>query len=83
MSISFFGVTQGAQKLPIEREHAQTSSNLVYYNYLIYLRQMRSPSFTVDRSYLTENHGVGGSIPPLGTIPSPRNPTINHYKSIS
>jgi hypothetical protein len=31
----------------------------------------------------TENHGVGGSIPPLGTIPSPRNPTINHYKSIS
>jgi hypothetical protein len=24
---------------------------------------MRSPSFTADRGYLTENHGVGGSIP--------------------
>ena len=23
--------------------------------------------------HVTENHGVGGSIPPLGTIPSPRN----------
>jgi hypothetical protein len=45
-----------------------TRANGDQYKYLNYLCQTRSPLFTADLGYVTENHGVGGSIPPLGTI---------------
>ena len=32
--------------------------------------------------HATENRSVGGSIPPPGTIPLPRNPTLIPYQSV-
>jgi len=63
-----FGAHGGHKKCRLDANSGALARTIKPSNSLIYPRQMGSPLFAVDRDYATENHGVGGSIPPLGTI---------------
>src|SRR5262245_30535957 len=63
------GDTPGTQLVSVTIGHKRTATVNKSLSIGVISRSGRSCTYVDVRRDVTENHGVGGSIPPLGTIP--------------